>query len=183
MQTGLKRIKDLVIKLRTFSRLDEGEFKSVNIEESIESVLTLLQHKLDDRITIMRKYNGPKIVPCYPGPLNQVLMNVIANAIDAIEGDGKITITTVQSDSMFSISIADTGKGIPQNVRDRIFDPFFTTKPVGQGTGLGLSISYGIVKRHNGELEVHSEEGRGTEVIIRIPINKIRNQLKEETRT
>jgi len=176
MQTGLKRIKDLVIHLRTFSRLDEGEFKSVNIEEGIESVLILLQHKLNDRITITKKYGGPRIVPCYPGPLNQVLMNVIANAIDAIEGNGEITITTEKSDSMFCITITDTGKGIPKAICDRIFEPFFTTKPVGQGTGLGLSISYSIVKKHNGVLEVQSKEGKGTEVIIKIPLVETRRE-------
>jgi two-component system NtrC family sensor kinase len=176
MQEGLERIKDLVLKLRTFSRLDEGELKYVRIEESIESVLTLLQYRLKDRIRINRRYGEPKVVPCYPGPLNQVLMNVLANAIDAIEGKGEITITTGESDSMFFISVADTGKGIPEAVRERIFEPFYTTKPVGEGTGLGLSISYGIVKRHRGMLEVRSVEGRGTEMIVRIPLHLERRE-------
>ena len=169
MQSGLERIKDLVIKLRTFSRLDEGEFKQVNIEDCIESVLTLLQYRLKDRITVVRKYGGDDIISCYPGPLNQVIMNIISNAIDAIEERGVITITTSKTDSNYTISIADTGKGMPKDIRDRIFEPFFTTKPMGQGTGLGLSISYGIVKKHGGEIEIRSQQGKGPEMIITIP--------------
>jgi two-component system NtrC family sensor kinase len=169
IQDGLERIKDLVIKLRTFSRLDEGEFKQVNIQECIESVLTLLQYRLKDRITIVRKYGDDNIISCYPGPLNQVIMNVISNAIDAVEGQGVITITTKKTDAVYSIAIADTGKGVPEGIRDRIFEPFFTTKPMGQGTGLGLSISYGIVKKHGGEIGIESEPGKGTKMIITIP--------------
>ncbi len=176
MNEGLERIKDLVLKLRTFSRLDEGELKYVRIDESIESVLTLLHYRLKDRIAVKRNYGGVKVIPCYPGPLNQVLMNIVSNAIDAIDGKGEIAITTGKSDSMFFISVADTGKGMPEAVRERIFEPFYTTKPVGAGTGLGLSISYGIVKRHGGMLEVRSEEGRGTEMIVRIPLHLERKE-------
>ena len=170
MRLGVDRVEDLVVKLRTFSRLDEAEVKTIEIEESIESVLTLLQHKLTDRLTIVRHYGDVKRVSCHPGPLNQVIMNVVANAIDAIEDRGTITIATGRADAMLAISIADTGSGIPQAIRDRVFEPFFTTKPVGAGTGLGLSISYGIVQRHGGQLEIRSEEGRGTEVTIKIPL-------------
>ena len=170
MRLGVDRVEDLVVKLRTFSRLDEAEVKTIEIEESIESVLTLLQHKLADRLTIDRRYGDVKRVSCYPGPLNQVIMNVVANAIDAIEESGTITIATSQIGEMLAISISDTGIGIPASIRDRVFDPFFTTKPVGSGTGLGLSISYGIVRRHGGLLEIQSEEGRGTEVTIKIPL-------------
>jgi two-component system NtrC family sensor kinase len=98
-------------------------------------------------------------------------MNVIANAVDAIEGRGKITLTTGRKDGMFVISVKDTGRGIPEAVRGRIFDPFFTTKPVGQGTGLGLAISYGIVQAHGGSIEIQSQEGQGTEFIIKIPLD------------
>ena len=170
MHEGLERIKDLVLKLRTFSRLDEGETKFVKIEESIESVLTLLHHRLKDRIAVKRDYGDVKVVCCYPGPLNQVLMNIVANAIDAIEGEGEITIATGTADLMFFISVADTGKGMPEAVRERIFEPFYTTKPVGEGTGLGLSISYGVIRKHQGRIEVSSEEGKGTELTIRIPM-------------
>ena len=171
MHLGVGRVEDIVKKLRTFSRLDEAEVKTIEIEESIESVLTLLQHKLGDRLTIVRNYGDVKTLSCYPGPLNQVIMNVIANAIDAIEGEGRIAITTDCRGAMFCISIRDSGKGIPNAIKDRIFDPFFTTKPVGAGTGLGLSISYRIVERHKGQLEIHSEEGEGTEVLIKLPLD------------
>ena len=181
MHEGLERIKDLVLKLRTFSRLDEGELKYVRIEESIESVITLLQHRIKDRIRINRRYGEAKVVPCYPGPLNQVLMNVLANAIDAIEGNGEITIATGESDAMFFISVADTGKGMPETVREHIFEPFFTTKPVGEGTGLGLSISYGIVKRHGGTLDARSEAGRGTEIVVRIPLHLRRKEGTDDS--
>ena len=170
MRQGLDRIEELVLKLRTFSRLDEGESKYVKIEESIESVLALLRHRMGERIKLKRSYGDVKVVSCYPGPLNQVLMNLVSNAIDAIDGTGEITVSTGQRDGMFYISVADTGKGIAPEQRERIFDPFYTTKPVGEGTGLGLSISYGIVRRHGGSIEVRSEPGKGTEMIVNIPL-------------
>jgi two-component system NtrC family sensor kinase len=172
MRAGLTRIEDLVVKLRTFARLDDGEIKTVDIEQGIESVLTLLQYKLGDRITVIRRYGPVKVVSCYPGPFNQVIMNLLSNAIDAIEGTGEVRITTGQSGPSFFLAIEDTGRGIPAQVRERIFEPFFTTKGVGEGTGLGLSISYGIIRRHNGHIEVKSTEGRGTEVIVRIPLEQ-----------
>ena len=176
MRLGVDRVEDLVVKLRTFSRLDEAEVKTIEIEESIESVLTLLQHKLSDRLTVIRQYGDVKRVSCFPGPLNQVLMNIVSNAVDAIEGTGTITIATTRADRMLAISVTDSGCGIPAAIRDRVFDPFFTTKPVGAGTGLGLSISYGIVQRHGGLLEIQSEEGRGTEVTIKIPLQPEQGQ-------
>lgn len=170
MRQGLERVKELVLKLRTFSRLDEGEFKTVDIHESIDSVLLFLQHQTKGRIEIEKHYGSVNTLACYAGGINQVLMNLLTNALYAIEGQGKITITTRQEGDLFSISVRDTGKGIPKAIRHRIFEPFFTTKPVGQGTGLGLSITYGIVQAHRGTIEVHSEEGAGTEFIIKLPI-------------
>jgi two-component system, NtrC family, sensor kinase len=171
MLEGAERVKDLVTKLRTFSRLDEGEFKTVNIHESIESVLLFLRHKMQDRIEVERNFGPVERLSCFAGELNQVIMNLIANAIDSIEGRGKITITTKQQDDYFCISIRDTGKGIPQEIRNRVFEPFFTTKPVGDGTGLGLAISYGILKAHNGSIDFSSEEGMGTEFTLKIPLS------------
>jgi two-component system NtrC family sensor kinase len=166
---GADRVKDLVSKLRTFSRLDEGKYKTVNIHESIESVLLFLRHKFEDRIEVERNYGAPDMLACFSGELNQVLMNVIANAIDSIEGRGKVTLTTMQQDGHFVIVVRDTGKGIPEEIRGKVFEPFFTTKPVGHGTGLGLAISYGIVKAHQGSIEFSSEPGKGTEFMLRIP--------------
>ncbi len=169
MRIGVERVKDLVSKLRTFSRLDEGEFKTINIHESIESVLLLLRHKLENRIQVERHYCETDLLSCFAGELNQVIMNIAANAIDSIEGPGKIAVGTSRADGFFVISIRDTGKGIPENIRNRIFEPFFTTKPVGHGTGLGLAISYGIVKAHKGSIECFGVPGGGTEFVVKIP--------------
>jgi two-component system NtrC family sensor kinase len=174
---GTGRVKDLVTKLRTFSRLDEGTIKTVNIHESIESVLLFLKHKMDGRIEVQRQYCEVEMVTCLAGELNQVLMNIIANAVDAIEaneardGAGRITITTSEQDGDFTIRVRDTGKGIPEEIRSRIFEPFFTTKPIGQGTGLGLAISYGIIKAHRGSMDFSSKAGEGTEFILKIPVS------------
>ncbi|MBI3445749.1 MAG: response regulator [Magnetospirillum sp.] len=168
---GLERVRELVVKLRTFSRLDEGEFKTVDIKDAVESVLLFLRHKMSDRIEVRRDYAADNMLACYAGQLNQVIMNVVANAVDAIEGKGSITVRTFRRDEMFAISVADTGSGIPADIQERIFDPFFTTKPVGQGTGLGLSISYGIIKSHKGRIDVSSAPGQGTEITILIPVD------------
>jgi two-component system NtrC family sensor kinase len=170
MREGLERVKELIADLRTFSRLDEGTFQTVDIHASIDSVLRFLRHKLKDRIQIEKKYGPVGALTCYAGQLNQVLMNVLANAADAIDGSGKITIATRTQDGMFCISVRDTGAGIPEAIRERIFEPFFTTKPPGHGTGLGLAISYGIVKAHCGQIEVKSPKEGGAEFIIKIPL-------------
>jgi two-component system NtrC family sensor kinase len=177
MKEGLDRVKELVLDLRTFSRLDEGEFKTVDMVETIDAVLLLMKHKLDGRILVEKHYVPERMLCCSAGRLHQVLMNLIANAVDAIAGDGKIVISTSQTSEDFLISVRDNGSGIPEEIRSRIFDPFFTTKPVGQGTGLGLAISYGIIQDHGGSIEVQSEAGAGTEFIVRIPLDL---QLKKE---
>jgi two-component system NtrC family sensor kinase len=169
MREGAARVQNLVSKLRTFSRLDEGTLKTVDIHESIESVLLFLGHKMENRIQVARDYAAKEPLTCLAGELNQVLMNVIGNAIDSIDGPGTIHVSTIERDGQFVITVRDSGKGIPQEIRDRIFDPFFTTKPVGSGTGLGLAISYGIVKAHQGSIEFSSEEGKGTEFTVKIP--------------
>ena len=170
MDVGLQRMRDLVLKLRTFSRLDEGERKEVSIRECVESLLTILGHRFKDRIQIETRFGEPDSIECYPGLLTQAIMNLVANAIDAIEGNGKITITTGMHGDLYRISVADTGTGIPEAVRHKILDPFFTTKPVGQGTGLGLSITYSIVRKHSGSLEFHDRDGAGTEACIQFPL-------------
>jgi two-component system NtrC family sensor kinase len=171
MQEGAERVRDLVSKLRTFSRLDEGQFKIIDIHESIESVLLFLRHKAEGRITLVRDFQAPPRLGCFAGELNQVLMNLIANAIDSIPDRGTITISTRHEDGDFVAVIRDTGKGIPEADRHKVFEPFFTTKPIGQGTGLGLAISYGVVKAHKGTIELTSECGLGTEFTLRIPLD------------
>ena len=177
MKEGLDRVKELVLDLRTFSRMDEGEFKTVDVVETIDAVLLLLNHKMNGRIQVEKHYVEARTLYCYAGRLHQVLMNLIANAVDAIVGEGKIVIATSQTARHFQISIRDTGAGIPEEIRNKIFDPFFTTKPIGQGTGLGLAISYGIVQDHGGSIEVQSEPGVGTEFIVKIPLDL---ELKKE---
>ena len=166
---GLERVRELVVKLRTFSRLDEGEFNTIDVREAMESVLLFLRHKMTGRIEVVRDYDSVNDLACYGGQLNQVLMNIVANAVDAIEDQGIITVRTGVEGDMFAISVQDSGSGIPKENMERIFDPFFTTKPVGQGTGLGLAISYKIVQAHRGRIEVASELGQGTEFRVLIP--------------
>jgi len=169
------RIRNIVLSLRNFSRLDQGEIKSVRLEEGLDSTLQMLHHHCKDRITVEKDYALNEMVECYAGELNQVFMNILANAIQAIPDKGSIFITTAKMNDQAVVSIADTGTGMPDEVRKKIFDPFFTTKEVGEGTGLGLSISYGIIEKHQGMLTVESELNRGTRFIIAIPLRLIKD--------
>ena len=173
MTTGLERIGALVIKLRTFSRLDEGEQKKVSMRECVDSVLMIMGHRMGDRIEVEATLGEPDQIECYPGLLNQALLNLVSNAVDAIEGKGKVTVTTGAENAFYVITVADTGQGIPDDLRERVLEPFFTTKPVGQGTGLGLSITYSIVRKHGGSLELTPREGGGTVATIRLPATGI----------
>jgi len=168
---GSSRSMQIVKDLRTFSRMDENEFKPVDIHDGIDSTLLLLHHKMQNRISVDKKYGKIPHVECLPGKLNQVFMNILTNSILAIEDKGEITIETSSIKDRVKISIKDNGKGMPPEVRDHIFEPFFTTRTVGEGTGLGLSISYSIIEEHQGVIEVYSKEGEGTEFIIILPLN------------
>ncbi|MEH2078413.1 MAG: AAA family ATPase [Nostoc sp.] len=187
MRVGADRIRQIVASLRSFSRMDEAEIKAVDIHEGIDSTIMILQHRLTEKsdrvgIELVKHYGKLPQVECYAGQLNQVFMNVLSNAIDALEeslmdNPGQITTPTItiyteQIDAdRVEIRIADNGISIPESVRRRLFDPFFTTKPVGKGTGMGLSISYQIVtEKHGGSLSCISEPGEGAEFQIRIPI-------------
>ncbi|MEM9543405.1 MAG: ATP-binding protein, partial [Cyanobacteria bacterium P01_E01_bin.42] len=179
MEFGADRIREIVLSLRNFSRLDESDKKQVNIHQGLESTLTVLENRFvladGQKIEIRRKFGDLPLVECYAGHLNQVFFNIIGNAIDALQESRKdvkyIKIETTQIDERWiSIEIADNGMGMNEEVRHHIFDPFFTTKPVGQGTGLGLSSSYKIiVDRHQGKLKCNSTIGEGTKLIIEIP--------------
>jgi two-component system, NtrC family, sensor kinase len=177
MTVGTERIREIVTALRNFSRLDESDFKAVDIHEGIESTLMLLQSRLNGSaaIAITKNYTDLPLVECYPGQLNQVFMNILSNAIDAIyqqsSSPGMIKIRTAVEEYQIAIHIIDNGMGMNEEVRSKIFDPFFTTKEVGQGTGLGLSISYQIITQtHGGKLSCISTPGQGAEFIIQIPI-------------
>nr|WP_293093161.1 ATP-binding protein [Okeania sp. SIO2F4] len=187
MQIGTERILEIVKSLRNFSRLDEAEIKEVDLHEGIDSTLMILQNRFKAKpgffgIEVIKEYGQLPHINCYVGQLNQLFMNIIGNAIDAIEDAqyyekkhcdaGYIRIKTqVIKDNRVEILIADNGGGISEKVKSNLFDPFFTTKPIGKGTGLGLSISYQIiVEKHQGKLECNSQIGKGTEFIITIPI-------------
>ncbi len=172
IKTGVERTTEIVKGLRTFSRLDEDVLKLANIHDGIDSTLILLRNKYKQHIQIEKIYGNIPEIECYPGQLNQVFMNIIANAIDSINDEGKIGITTLKSNAKVQICIKDTGKGIPEKIKSKIFEPFFTTKEVGHGTGLGLSISLGIIEKHNGTITVISEVGKGSEFIITLPVRQ-----------
>lgn len=168
---GAQRICDVVKNLRLFSRLDEAELKSINIHDGIDSTLRLLSsYYSTGHIVLRRAYSELPPVTCYASQLNQVWMNLLVNAAQAVGPDGEVTITTRLADSSVVIAISDTGSGIREGELSRIFDPFFTTKPVGEGTGLGLSTSYGIVERHGGTISVVSQVGKGTTFTVKIPL-------------
>lgn len=176
--TGTERVRDIVRSLRNFARLDEAEWKRVDVHEGIESTLALVHHALKNRIEVVKEYGALPLVECFPGRLNQVFLNLLVNGAQAIEGEGKITIRTWQTENCVRIAIEDTGKGIePENLR-RIFDSGFTTKKVGMGTGLGLSICSQIIEAHHGEILVSSKVGVGSVFTVVLPI---RQQHKEES--
>ena len=171
VESGAIRIKRIVQDLRNFSRLDEAELKTIDLHQSLDTTLNLLGHIYEGRITVSKNYGDVPPVDCYAGQLNQVFMNMLANAGQAIAEKGNVWIATRLDGEQVVISIRDDGKGIPEDALPKIFDPFFTTKDVGEGTGLGLSISYGIIEKHHGDITVNSKVGEGTEFIIRIPRN------------
>jgi two-component system, NtrC family, sensor kinase len=171
ISAGLARITDLVLKLRTFSRLDEGEMKRVDVKECIDSVLTILGHRLQPRIRVNLEANPPERIECNPALFNQALMNLLSNAIDAIAGEGVIGVSSGAVGNMYRLVVQDTGSGIDPKLRDRIFEPFFTTKPIGVGTGLGLSIAYSIVQKHGGTLDAEDAPGGGTRMVLQIPLS------------
>lgn len=185
---GADRIRGISTSLRTFSRSDAETKIPANLHEGLDSTLMILQHRLkssDHRpeISILKSYGELPLLPCYPGQINQVFMNLLANAIDALEESAlkgktpdsglQIQITTqTTNDQQIAVCIADNGIGMNELVKQRLFEPLFTTKPVGKGTGLGLAIAHQIVsEKHSGTLEVQSELGRGTQFLIRLPIN------------
>ncbi len=183
MKEGAVRIKDIVRNLKTFSRVDEAEVKHADVNEGIRTTEKLVHHEFKNRITVNEEFGDIPQLECYPGQLNQVFMNLLVNAAQAIEGEGTIWIKTFAENNSIVVKIKDTGGGIPENSVKDIFNPFFTSKPAGQGTGLGLSISYSIVKKHGGDITVESEPGAGTEFTILLPfdgIQKAKEMAKED---
>lgn len=171
MTEGTKRIIEIVKKLRSFARLDEAEFQKFDIHEALEDTLMLIQHEISPDITITKKYGDIPNILCSPRQLNQVFLNVLINAIQAIDDQGEVGILTYRENDMVYVTIKDTGVGIPEKNLMKIFDPGFTTKGVGVGTGLGLSICYQIIQDHKGEISVESQVGTGTTFTIILPID------------
>ncbi len=175
VEDGAARTTAIVRGLRSFSRLDDEELRPISLEEGLDSTLLLLSHLLKD-ITLEKDYALTSAVECHPGKMNQVFMNILGNAVQAIQlgnkasGEGIISITTRQSGEEAVICIKDNGVGMAEETKSRIFDPFFTTKQIGEGTGLGLSIVFGIVEAHKGRLQVESEEGMGTQFVLTMPL-------------
>jgi signal transduction histidine kinase len=172
MEEGAKRTSEIVKGLRNFSRLDQNVFLSADINESLDSCLVLLNNSYKNRIKIVRQFAEIPEVDCLPGQINQVFMNILSNAIQAVPDEGTIFVRTWPVDNMVKISIRDTGTGMTDEVQKKIFDPFFTTKGVGKGTGLGMSISFGIIQKHNGRIELFSKPGAGSEFVITLPVNQ-----------
>lgn len=188
MKLGANRIREIVLSLRNFSRIDDGETRRVDIHEGIDSTLLILQNRLKDKggqpkIILRKEYGNLPLVECHASQLNQVFMNILSNAIDAVEqqpSPRKITIKTEQPCAQtVLISISDNGPGIPEKIQQHLFEPFFTTKPIGKGTGLGLSIAHHIVaEKHKGQLKCISHPGEGTKFLISIPISPIAGNYK-----
>lgn len=175
---GVHRVKEIVENLRDFSRVDSAEWHFANLEAGLESTLNIVWNEMKNRVEVVKVFAGLPSIECIGSQLNQVFLNLLINAAQAIEGRGVITLRTGFDDDNVWVSVEDTGKGIRPDHLSRIFEPFFTTKPVGEGTGLGLSLAYGIVTRHGGQLEVHSTPGQGS--IFRICLPRQRREKRAE---
>jgi len=167
---GAERVKRIVQDLKSFARVDEAGMKMSDINAGIESTIAIVWNEIKYKATLEKELGDIPLTMCNPGQLNQVFVNILVNAAQAIQDSGVITVKTWCEHEMIHISISDTGSGIPEDVRNRIFEPFYTTKDVGKGTGLGLSIVYDIVKKHNGNIQIESELGKGTTFVITVPV-------------
>lgn len=167
---GADRVKNIVQNLKSFSHINESELKMADINTGIENTINIIWNELKYKATMKKTYGDIPHTLCNPGQLNQVFMNVLINAVQAISKQGEITVKTWHDDGRIYVAISDTGAGIPADKIDRIFEPFYTTKEVGKGTGLGLSIVYDIIKKHHAEIRVESEVGKGSTFTVVIPI-------------
>jgi signal transduction histidine kinase len=172
---GIERVRKIVQDLKDFSRVDaHQEWQWADLHHGIDSTLNIVNNEVKYKADIVKEYGAIPEVECLPSQINQVIMNIVVNGAQAIDGPrGRITIRTGTVEDYVWIEIADNGCGIPPAIRSRIFDPFFTTKPIGTGTGLGLSLSYGIIQKHRGRIDVQSEEGAGTVFRIELPIRHV----------
>ena len=172
---GLRQISEIVVNLKNFSRIDKAAVDNVDINECVISALTIGNNVIKHKAEVIRDFGMLPKVSCSPSQINQVFLNLVTNAAQAIEGYGRIMIKTVADDQYVHVVVRDNGKGIPPENVARIYDPFYTTKPIGEGTGLGLSIVFGIIKDHGGQIQVKSEVGKGTAFCISLPIKRVLN--------
>ena len=172
-QDGLARVTRIVQDLKDFSHVDESEWQHANLEQGMDSTLNVVSNEIKYKAKVIKEYSGIPEVYCMSSQINQVFMNLLMNAAQAIEKEGTITIRTGTSGDDVWVEVEDTGKGIEPEHINRIFDPFFTTKPVGKGTGLGLSLSYGIVRKHHGRIEVNSQIGKGSLFKVWLPLHQL----------
>jgi signal transduction histidine kinase len=166
---GLSRVRKIVADLKNFSHVDDGEWQDVDLNQGLESTLHVAWNELKYKAKVVRDFGDIPFVHCIPGQINQVFLNLLINAVHAIQESGVITLRTRHDGDFVTVEVEDTGSGIPAEIKERIFEPFFTTKPVGKGTGLGLSISWEIVQRHKGTITVQSEVGHGTLFQVKLP--------------
>jgi two-component system, NtrC family, sensor kinase len=171
---GTDRIRKIVADLKDFARPGEPERQLTDINRGLEAAINLVSNELKDKVELIREYGDLPRINCCPRQINQVFMNLLVNAAQAIEKQGTIRVRTCIRGESVEVRISDTGQGIPEQNLSKIFDPFYTTKAVGEGTGLGLSMVYGIIKKHSGEIVVESKVGQGTCFILRLPINETR---------
>jgi len=167
---GAERVQTIVADLKRFSRVDESEYRQADLNECLRSTINIAWSEIKNKATLKKELGEIPPTRCYPQQMSQVFMNLLVNAAQAIERQGVISVRSWEENGYVCFSFADTGRGIPETNLTRIFEPFFTTKEVGKGTGLGLSIACDIVKKHNGEITVRSEPGKGTEFTVRIPV-------------
>lgn len=172
---GLRQISEIVVNLKNFSRIDQAAVDNIDINECVISALTIGNNVIKHKAEVIRDFGMLPKVSCSPSQINQVFLNLVTNAAQAIEGYGRIMIKTVADDRYVHVVVRDNGKGIPPENVARIYDPFYTTKPIGEGTGLGLSIVFGIIKDHGGQIQVKSEVGKGTAFCISLPIKRVLN--------
>lgn len=167
---GLKQMSSLVLNLKGFARVDRDGMDTIDLNDSVRSALTIAGHQLRDRINVVQELGDVPKVKCMPSQINQVFLNMITNASQAMGDEGTLTIRSIAKPNFVEVSFEDTGSGIPDDVLPKIFDPFFTTKPVGEGTGLGLSIVHKIIQGHGGAIRVKSQVGKGTTFSVELPL-------------
>lgn len=169
---GIERVKKIITSLKDFSHIEEDEFHLSDLHRGLNTTLNLVNNELKYKAEVVKDYGDLPEVECIASQINQVIMNLLVNAAQAIEQFGRITLRTGQEGDWVWLEVEDSGKGIESRLLNRIYEPFFTTKPVGKGTGLGLSLSYNIVQKHHGRIEVDSEPGRGTRFRVWLPVRQ-----------